>query len=461
MLPAAALARWTSPSLAQHAEEAASRRNKLVGYLMDHGTLPARGWDEALIETVIRELSAMDSNNFLNNAGAGEREGRVFSRLVANRHFGLAHGVGRSGDVAATQPKAVGSSTMVQVTQTMARDALKRICNLRALENVIVLPLATGMALSLCFLAVKTGPRVLWTRMDQKTCVKALALAGCEINVVENVIEGDAVKCDVRAIASALENNPGSFGLVVSTTSCFAPRIPDDVVAIARLCKEQNVPHVINNAYGLQCSKCCHLIEEACRQGRVDAVVQSTDKNFMVPVGGALVASPRADVVDKVSKLYPGRACVAPCLDLFITLLEMGFEGYSSVLKQRAELSKGAFREMLERVAQRNGERVLVSKGNTISFALSLSGGTSAEHLTEFGSMLFTRGVSGARVVPRAVEQTIAGLSFHGYGSSTAHYPCDYVTVACALGVTQSDIAMIEQRLDSTFKAWRNKSVSS
>lgn len=47
----------------------------------------------------------MDSNNFPNNVGVGEREARVASRLVAKRHFGLAHGIGRSGDVAAEQPK--------------------------------------------------------------------------------------------------------------------------------------------------------------------------------------------------------------------------------------------------------------------------------------------------------------------------------------------------------------------
>ena len=47
----------------------------------------------------------MDSNNFLDNIGVGEREARVASGLVAHRHYGLAHGIGRSGDIAAEQPK--------------------------------------------------------------------------------------------------------------------------------------------------------------------------------------------------------------------------------------------------------------------------------------------------------------------------------------------------------------------
>lgn len=47
----------------------------------------------------------MDSNNFPDNVGVGEREGRVACPLVARRHFRLAHGIGRSGDIAAEQPK--------------------------------------------------------------------------------------------------------------------------------------------------------------------------------------------------------------------------------------------------------------------------------------------------------------------------------------------------------------------
>lgn len=52
----------------------------------------------------------MDSNNFPDNVGVGEREGRVACPLVARRHYGLAHGIGRSGDVAAEQPKVSGWS---------------------------------------------------------------------------------------------------------------------------------------------------------------------------------------------------------------------------------------------------------------------------------------------------------------------------------------------------------------
>ena len=31
---------------------------------------------------------------------------------------------------------------------------------------------------------------------------------------------------------------------------------------VAQLCKRFNIPHLVNNAYGVQSSKCMHVIEE-------------------------------------------------------------------------------------------------------------------------------------------------------------------------------------------------------
>ena len=50
----------------------------------------------------------------------------------------------------------------------------------------------------------------------------------------------------------------------------------------------------------------CLQIAAAWRKGRVDAVVQSTDKNFMVPVGGAVIAASKqnSSLVDAVNKAW-------------------------------------------------------------------------------------------------------------------------------------------------------------
>ena len=43
----------------------------------------------------------MDTNNFNNKIGVGERESRIYSSTVEKRHFYMGHGIGRSGDVTA------------------------------------------------------------------------------------------------------------------------------------------------------------------------------------------------------------------------------------------------------------------------------------------------------------------------------------------------------------------------
>ena len=70
----------------------------------------------------------------------------------------------------------------------------------------------------------------------------------------------------------------------------------------------------------LECSICVQMfsfvilripyIQQMCfisRKGRVDAFVQSTDKNFLVPVGGAIIAGFDKGLVEQISRMYPGK----------------------------------------------------------------------------------------------------------------------------------------------------------
>ena len=82
------------------------------------------------------------------------------------------------------------------------------------------------------------------------------------------------------------------------------------------------------------------------------------------------------------------------------------------------------FKQNMSRVAEKHGERLLLCN-NKISFGITLScleGKANAE-ITRFGSMLFTRGVSGARVVAKHKVLTVAGHEFEGYGASNSSYP--------------------------------------
>ena len=96
----------------------------------------------------------MDSNNSPDGVGVGEREARVACPLVARRHYGLAHGIGRSGDLTAEQPKAAGSSLLAKLAALLAADAL-RATGLPEVGAATVLPCATGMAMTLTLMALK------------------------------------------------------------------------------------------------------------------------------------------------------------------------------------------------------------------------------------------------------------------------------------------------------------------
>ncbi|XP_001624438.2 O-phosphoseryl-tRNA(Sec) selenium transferase [Nematostella vectensis] len=446
-------------SYVQQAQNARKTIENDIKVFLEHRKWPSEGWDDAKIELLLQELALMDSNNFPGNVGAGEREGRVVSSLVLRRHFRLSHGIGRSGDIAAIQPKAAGSSLLMRLTNCMALDVI-RMTGVKSAAACLLLPLATGMSLVMVFLTLRqvrpSAKYVIWPRIDQKSCFKCILTAGFEPVVIENVLEGDELRTDIPAIKRKIEElGADNILCVMTTSSCFAPRVPDRLEEVARLCKDKAVPHVINNAYGVQSSKCMHLIQQAARVGRVDAFVQSSDKNFMVPVGGAIVAGFDAKFIDDISKTYPGRASATPSIDLFITLLSLGSKGYERLLKQRKEVYS-YLSEGLSHIATTHGESLLITKHNPISLAISLdhvaarslSQAPDSSDSTLLGSMLFTRRVSGARVVAPGSSKDIGGHVFTGWGAHVNRYRCPYITAAAAIGMTMEDVDIFLSKLD-------------
>lgn len=284
------------------------------------------------------------------------------------------------------KPKAAGSSLIVQLTNLFAKEIIQ-LAGIVKIKAAIVLPIATGMSLALTLLTLKaknpTAKYVIWSRIDQKSCFKSILTAGwlklshyvdvsdtistgLEPIVIENLLEGDELRTDIDKIQQVIqERGAESILCVMTTSSCFAPRGCDKIVQVAELCRQHSIGHVINNAYGLQSSKCCHLINQAFRTGRVDAIIQSTDKNFMVPVGGAVICGPNKDFIEEIAKCYPGRASNTPTLDFFITMLYMGRNGYRKLLDDRKALVPYLV-EQLERTAEAFGERLLLTPNNQV-----------------------------------------------------------------------------------------------
>jgi O-phospho-L-seryl-tRNASec:L-selenocysteinyl-tRNA synthase len=231
---------------------------------------------------------------------------------------------------------------------------------------------------------------------------------------------------------------------VFTTTSTFAPRGYDEIKEVAIQCKKHNLFHLINNAYGIYCTKICDMLNQACKYGSVDLIISSTDKNFMVPVGGSLIYSPNEEMIDKVKKNYPGRASLSPVLDLFITLLEMGKKGYKKLILDRKD-KYNKLKDLMTKIAEKYSERILLNPNNKISIAMTLSKickpESSKKDITYLGSLFYTRQISGIRIIAPSESINFNGYKFSNYGSHSDSYPfIPYCAFACALGITDQEI---------------------
>jgi O-phospho-L-seryl-tRNASec:L-selenocysteinyl-tRNA synthase len=71
-------------------------------------------------------------------------------------------------------------------------------------KDLLLLPLATGMALSLSFLTLSeyhpSKKYVLWSRIDQKTCLKSILTANLIPVVIELMPVDDFLTTDLKAM---------------------------------------------------------------------------------------------------------------------------------------------------------------------------------------------------------------------------------------------------------------------
>eukprot|EP00917_Polyrhabdina_sp_WS-2016_P011337 GHVP01025011.1.p1 GENE.GHVP01025011.1~~GHVP01025011.1.p1 ORF type:complete len:470 (+),score=83.11 GHVP01025011.1:1176-2585(+) len=444
----------------QHLEQIKSRRQNILNRILTERRLPDKGLDDLSLRMMLDYFAASDSNNISNSIGVGEREGRVFSPLVQNRYFGLAHGIGRSGDLLAIQPKALGSSAVNHLAKNVAEHALKELGLIHANQSVI-LPMATSMSVSFVinYLRQKhveefpTTPSgkltVLWFRVDQKACFKAVEASGLRLIILPAMGPGNTT-FDSFVLQEAFKSSGGRHNIVcvLATTLAFAPRIPDDVIQIGRFCKKVNTPLVVNNAYGLQCPRVTARLNHAALQERVDFIVSSCDKTFLVPVGGSVVSSPRPDLVSDLANFYPGRASIGPSLDMLMTLLQMGSERLRAMCNERQKMFEDTLELTSKMFLDIDPNFVVECPENSISIAVSLRK-ISVEEARTVGPRLFTRQCTGARVVTGDKSMTVdSGRQVLANWGSHGHFEnCPYLTFAVAFGANMEDIRCFLEKL--------------
>ena len=454
-----------------------------VNAVLRHHRLPVgSGYSDQIVETLLYDIALLDGNNHVNGVGAGEREGRVYSSVVRRRHYGLSHGIGRSGVLTDSQPKAVGSTLINRLATRLVAEAMRLAGVAETISrNVLLLPVATGAAITLTLSALIRQRRladvsarrrdwfVVVPRIDQQTCLKCIVAANATAHVVPLIVDGDELTSDIDGIRAAVQHIRAQTVVdgrdvlaIMSVSSCFAPRAPDRLVEISVLCAQLNVAHVVNNAYGLHSAQTCKLISTADRRGRVDAVIQSTDKNFLVPVGGAIIVSSKAQMITDCAALYPGRAAATTAVDMFATLLQLGTDGWT-ILREQRERVFLHLKSSLSALSVRLGERVLETPNNAISMAMTLDRlqelSTAKLSVEYLGAMLYARSVSGIRCFGRIHTQrrVVADVALSGFGRHCDEYPHAYMTLAAAVGMTESDVDSVIQRIEAAIKEWKKQ----
>lgn len=228
-------------------------------------------------------------------------------------------------------------------------------------------------------------------------------------------LRSNGLETDVAAFEDKiLELGADNIVCIYSTTSCFAPRESDDLEALAKLAGKYGIAHLVNNAYGLQSTSLCRALRRASSRNdhRIDLFVQSTDKNLMVPVGGAIVCGFDISLVDAVGNCYAGRASSSQTLDVMMTLLSLGWTGFKNYVDTRERnflLLQDGVAALYEKFNLPMTHNFL-GINNPISLAIPLD----IANFGEVGSMLFIRGVSGSRLITGSKKHSIDGFEFVG-----------------------------------------------
>nr|MDO8100372.1 O-phosphoseryl-tRNA(Sec) selenium transferase [Candidatus Njordarchaeota archaeon] len=403
----------------------------LIRDLFKQRKVPESGWPDNTIAFLLKLLSMMDTDKDPKGVKIGEREARVASPIISDLASGFCHGVGRSGSLIAPQPKAPGASALYELANRCALDAIKRF-GLPNVKSAFVSPMATGMSLALALAVARDSSgterkTVVFPRADHNSPLKAIALVNLKPKVVQGKIYGDAVRVPVDDIAETID---GHCCAILSTTTFFPPRETDSIREIAKIASEKDIFHIVNNAYGVQSREIMREIRSAIDGGRVDAIIQSTDKNFLTPVGGAIVVSPDEKFVEKAASYYCGRASASPIYQFLAAILSLGTDGYEK-LRDAQESNRALLQKLLAEFAGSSGERLLKVE-NPIACTMTI---TKADP-SRLGGILYSLRLSGPRVV-----------SSGSWGSCCDDYPNSYVVMNAAIGSKETDVTQAVEKL--------------
>jgi len=394
---------------------------KPIMELFQQRKIPEHGWSNFQIRQLLNILSNLDSDKDPGSIRIGEREGRISCDILNEVSGGFCHGIGRSGELTAAQPKAAGASLMQNLTNKIVLSLIKSL-GLPNVKAALTVPFGTGMSIGMAIrgalnyykIDLHKKPIILMTQIDHRSPRKGIEYIGGVLKIIpgrygNNYYAKEGVFTNIDEIKKIYHANSNKISAIVSSTCFFAPRVPDNIKEIAKFAKENQIIHIINNAYGL-------------------------------PVGGAVITSPNPDLVEAISKCYAGRASASPVVQLLVSLLSMGKQGYLSRIEKQQQNHK-ILEEALTNVGKEFNEQI-IECNNPVSCAMSLKN-ISKEKIQDLGGILYNLRVTGPRFI---------NIHKDPFGSCTTEMKWPYVVMNAAIGVKKEHIIEAVDRLKRAIK---------
>jgi O-phospho-L-seryl-tRNASec:L-selenocysteinyl-tRNA synthase len=181
------------------------------------------------------------------------------------------------------------------------------------------------------------------------------------------------------------------------------------------------------------------IIRSGIDAGRVDVIIQSTDKNVLTPVGGAILASPNKAILRKISKAYAGRASGTPIVNFLISMLSLGIEGYQKLIDEQVQ-NHQLLKDLIGTFAEKKNEKIL-DVFNPVAVAMTLNN-LHEDKLFDLGGALYNLRVTGPRV---------HNPSQNLFGTCCSEYKTPYIVMNAAIGATKDDILSAVERLEKAY----------
>ena len=169
-------------------------------------------------------------------------------------------------------------------------------------------------------------------------------------------------------------------------------------------------------------------------------------------------------------------------MDIFISMLQVGLQGYTFLLKDRKN-NFDILKSEIAKWAESMGEEVIINHRNRISLAVTLRriGVKSAQDL---GAWLYRKGVMGARVVVQSEKietdlkkektemeneikwtstkqfNNITFKNFGGHTDNQNYQGFPYMTLAAAIGSKKEEIYELIKRLNKVYSKMIKKQVN-